>query len=510
MKPRLYSILIVLLLLQLFIRSHHIMALPLFVDEGNHIKRAAAFHDLTMHPAQESQGKLLLYVLLGIGDLSDYSTAIHLSRTLVALASLLTSALIFRVVKRWSNAEYGLLAVAIYALLPYAFFYERMALADPWAGTWGIASLWASIRLGEKPTWNRAAWVGISTALAVMAKLTLSLVVIFPVLAFLILVADQKRYGRNMLHPYELAKAALPYLIAAGIVFIILWLPVLIPARISYMNDTAEDDFIIANSEWVAGEQGTPLLTKFEQTWTKYSQLASLPFAIISVGILIGGVYYQPRRMGYLLACLALAWLPSIFLVLNLQTRYLMSGLPIGVAAIAIAFASLPTKGRSMIRFGAICLMAWSGLFALPFAYHLLTDPPSVTMPPLDERNYFWDKYNAYGNREALDYLDSHVSSNSVIQVFPLTHICLHLDLEAPPTMQITCVRDYVLPTVAETGWQAAVTPFLQQGEAVYILTSLQPDVPPKVEGIQWEQLAAFPKPFGHQTVTLWRVSETQ
>jgi hypothetical protein len=500
LKPRHYLILVILLWLHLLIRSHQITELPIFVDEGNHIKRAAQVHHLENHPAQNSQGKFLLYLWLAAPDLRDSHSAMHLGRTWVALGSLLTSALIWRVVARWSDPAYGLLAVALYALLPYAFFYERMALADPWAGTWGMVTLWAAMRLAQKPTRGRAGWVGAAAALTVMAKLTLSLAVLFPALALWLLIPGRLAGFRTAT---AWLRAYLPLLIWAGVVFTVLWSPVLIPARLSYMNETREDDFIIANSEWVAGEEGTPLLTKVGETWTKYAQLASWPLALLSLGLVAAGVYLQPRRMGFLLGALALAWLPSILLVLNLQTRYLMSGLPILVCAIALGgFYSLG-RYRWALPSLSLALALWAGLFALPFAQRLSSDPPSLSVPPLDARNYFWDQYNAYANREALAWLAEQAPD---ALVFPMTPICRHLDLEAPTTLQLICLDNQFLGPLAEVEWQPALDPYLTQGQTVYILTSRQADVPPTVTGITWELLATFPKPLGDQTVLLWAV----
>ena len=524
-----------ILLLQLFLRAHNITELPLFIDEDNHIQRAAAVHHLEQHPAQLSHGKWFFYILLSPLDLAQRDTALHLSRTMVALSSLLTSAIIFAIIKRLTDDVWlGVLVIAFYALVPYALFYERMALADPWAGTLGALTLWLSIRFAAQPTQGRAVVVGLGAAMTVAAKLTMAFAVGFPVLAALFL----GQYASLRLG----IKRYLPPLIISAIVFIIFWLPILIPARISIVDEDI-DDYVIVNQELIEdGTTASSLLTKVGETWTKLTTMASAPLAILGVLMLVVALVLRPKAWqihGFLLGCLALAWLPSVLIVQNLQTRYLMSGVPIVAVLLAVGVATVfvsvghekgahgrkplqPNKTldnsvyasrQRIVAYFAVggLLVVWAAIFALPFALDLMNTPPQVTVPTLDDKNYFWDRYNGYGNREALAYLQAQGvrDADGKVHVFPLVKVCPQLDLEGQPDLTIHCLDSYHEEEMADIAWQAPVLDFLERDIPVYVLTSEQADAPPTDARIAWQLQASFAKPREIQTVFVWQVEVT-
>lgn len=484
-----YAAAVILLLGGLFLRAHRITELALFIDEDNHMVRAAAVHHLESHPAALSHGKFFLYLLLAIPDLGERDTALYLARTMVALASLLTPALIFALLRHFTRQAWIALAgCALYCLLPYAVFYERMALADPWAGTWGLVTLYAALKLAARPRYHWAMAAGAAAAATVAAKLTLAFAVGFLPLALLF-------FGRGIKPRY-----GIQLLLVAGMTFTVLWLPVLIPARISIVDEAAPD-FMLMNIELVdPNRNADSLFTKVEQVWTKLVTLASLPAALVLVGLVLWAVWRFPRPTVFILACLALAWLPSVVIVENLQTRYLMSGLPLLVIAAGLGLQSISGVRRGVVV-GA--MMLWGLIFALPFAQTLMTHPPDAHLPPLDEQNYFWDRYNTYGEREAFAYLGARGGG----RVMVLTKMCLQMDVYAGDNITPLCIEGFIRQNLHEIPWQAPVVEALSTGEPLYILTNEQPDVPPLDSEIRWQEIAVFPKPQGLQTVRLWQVS---
>jgi hypothetical protein len=482
---------VIVLLAQLFLRAHQITNLPVFIDEDNHMVRAARVHQLEDHPAELSHGKFLLYVLLATVDLNERGTALHLARTLVALTSLLTSVLIFVLLRRLTRSiPIALLGMSLYVLVPYAFFFERMALADPFAAALGTLTLYVSLRLVEKPTYAWAALVGACAAVTVAAKLTLAFSVGFPPLALLMLDANWRGNLRRFF----------PLMLTSVAVFVVLWLPVLIPARASIVDETAED-FVLVNTELLENQPNSdPLPTKVVQVGSKLGIWASWPMALVLVGLCSVALWKSPRVALFLLACLVLAWIPSVVIVRNSQSRYLMSGLPL---LITLAGLGLSLLGRRAIPWAALGLAAWAILFALPYARTLITDPPAVHVPPLDNRNYFWDLYNGYGNREAMLYLEE----NGGGSVMVMTKMCAQMDLYQDESVTLLCVPHFNRVSLAEIEWENSAREALERGESLYAMTSEQSDVPPAASDIQWEQVAVFPKPHDIQRVTLWRLT---
>jgi len=491
-KKNALGVLVLILLVQFFLRAHHITTLPVFIDEDNHIRRAAAVYDLAQHPAQNSHGKFFLYLLLGFFDLDNRATALHVARTVLGLVSLLTTALIvasLRLLHPHKTQIPALIAAFFYALVPYALFFERLAFADPWAGTLGVLTLWASIRLAKQPSYARAAWVGASAAATVAAKLTMSFAVGFPLVAFLLL------GGRPS------PRRLMPFLLVAGVVFTLLWLPVLVPAWVSYGTDSI-DDFVLVNTELVEdGSNADSLLTKLGDTWHKFNIMTwgGSPLGGLLCLVLVALAGYQhPKTVLFLLACLALAWLPSILLVRNLQTRYLMSGVPF----LALLWGMAALGKRQQWAVTALTL-GTALVWWLPFATQLSSNPPALHLPALDAQNYLWDRYNGYGNREALAFLAAKEPGGAV--VFPLVKVCRQLDLHPQPNLELVCIAGYEQESLAAIDWQPAILAALTGEKPVYTLTSEQND-PPDQSAVSWQQIAVFPKPLGIQNVTVWRL----
>lgn len=503
MKTQL-ALIILILWVGLFIRAHNITALPIFTDEYSHIDRATEIYDFDHHPAKYGSGKFLLYLLLGVVDLTERDTALFLSRTLVALTALIIGAVVFRIAKYIFDADVALLATAFYMLVPYAFFYERMALADSLAGLMGIITVWWSLRLAENPSVRFGILVGTFAALSVAAKMTLGLAVGFPVAAVLIL----GQYD-NLRHAF---RKYMPYLVVSGITFIILWSLVLVPALIERLQNPENTDiYLFVNPDLTEDEvSGTSVGGKLAENWEKLALLASVPMGLVLIGLALIGLWRYPRQQGYLLACLALTWAPSVILATNLQTRYMMSGVPIMALLLSGGLSALlQTSYRPMgLRLATAGMVVWAVLFSFPFAYDAMTNPPELDLPDLDERNYFWHLYNGYGSIDAMDYLrengERHAEDEPIYLV-GLMQTCPYLDLQEESTgIEFACPELYRLENVTPDTWENMVLAPLRNNVPVYILSD-RFDVPPNDTPFAWEKVEVFPKPQDRIRVTIWR-----
>lgn len=69
------------------------------------------------------------------------------------------------------RAGAGLLALALYALAPPLVFFERLALADAFTASIGVALAIAALRLASRPTLGRGLIAGALLGAAALAKL---------------------------------------------------------------------------------------------------------------------------------------------------------------------------------------------------------------------------------------------------------------------------------------------------------------------------------------------------
>ena len=283
-----------IMIVQFLVRAHNPTEQALFIDEYRHIERAHAITD-GMHPAEQSRGKMLLYVWLAPFR-SDWDVALHMSRTAVALFSLLGSAGLFLIVRNWFSREMGVLAVLLYAFFPLALFYERMALADGIASVMTVYAVWFAWRLGQKPTYARAYQFGALAALATMAKLTTSFTVAaMPIAAALLLgpVALQKFNRENIM---RVVAFWWPFAWRVAGMFAFLWSFSIIPAVYHYLRGHRYR--LIVTSLF----RDTP--EPIDYFPDKFGIMVHpMMLGFIALGVVVG-LRYMPKRYGYVLVWL--------------------------------------------------------------------------------------------------------------------------------------------------------------------------------------------------------------
>lgn len=499
-----YALLLLIFLIHLFIRSHHITALPLFVDESNHIRRAAVVYDFKQHPAVESHGKFLFYFVPGIFDLKQNDTAFFLSRMSVALSSLLTGAVVFVITRRLFNERAALIAAAFYALLPFAFFFERMALSDPWAGFISTVLVWQSIRFAANPTYKRALWVGVFLALTPAAKLTMAFVAFMPLFA----VALFSHYTsiKDMFVRY------FPHGLRAVLVVIGLWSLVLVPAAIQYYQGV---DYAIYDT-WLVNTttKADTFLGKLDDAWEKMVLLVSLPVTVLLLIQTPLGLYFkQSRKQIFLvLLWLALAWLTTFFLVgrNSFQSRYMTAGTP----AIAVLFgAGIMILAETLIRqpkqafyAAASVVIIWSALFSIPFAQKASSDPTQLHMPWLDTQNYFEGSFTAYALLDALEYVqDNGEPYEGTVQALLGTRFCIP-SLYQFPDLHYDCDKAFDFANPARRSTIPFVLARLLREIPVYLIA--EGDLPESRDNwlVRAEFMTRFDKPHGDGFVTVWRL----
>lgn len=516
-----YGLIVLVLLLHLFFRAHRPTHQPFFIDEHRHIERAAGIASLETHPAENSLGKFLLYVWIAPFHTTDPAHALHLSRTAVALFTLLGSAALYATTRRLFNRRAALIAIIFYALLPYALFYERMVLADGIAAALGALLAWQSVYLAQKPDFRRAAGVGVLVALASMAKLTMMFSALLPVAAVLCLgqwgpggLVDKLR-----IHFKQYFK----FLVVAGGATLFMWIvPVLIPAAIA---KTQGVEYVLVDQslldESVFSNEDTG---KLEETWNKAELLISEPMTIIGLLAVALGLWKTRRATLFGVAWVLIIWIPILILVVRIHSRYLMPGMfPVamlmggGLATFTqLRLPSIPTKLQGQVWRAAVgmILAIWAITFAWPFAVNASNDAPALDMPYFDHRDYFQSRLNAYGLLPALGYLQQTGERvDGRVQVMMVAYLCDRLELYDIEPVQLTCLGPELTgPTITPDMW----TPVIEQStthQPLYVIveqafgeTTALEAAPVQLDGIAWERLAIFRRPKNGLWVTVWRI----
>ncbi len=548
-KSSLRTIPIVLILLvHVGLRLNQSASFPLFIDEFRHISRAQLVYDLSHNPVEQSHGKVLLYFWLGAFD-PQKPGGLAVSRWAIALISLFSAAAAASVARDLFGRRAMLPALALYALLPYALFYERMALADPLAAALAALVAWQSIRLTRKPTHRRGALLGLLIGLAVMAKLAAALVAGLPIMAAMLVGgAAPARWNRAAIDSWSraLGKRYGPALNRVYAVYALIWLIFGLLVVIS-LRSGGSPVILDTNLLGVRDQSTGTLAGKLDAIKTILADLVSLPMTAVLVICTVLVLWKRPAAALYAVGWLAVLWVPSLVMGISAESRYLMIGTP----ALATLFGGgIAVAGEAMSEVGArlsarrrsdqadraperfahpvgmttalavIVLGVWAIAFALPFDLRAANDPARLTLPASDRYVYFAASANGWGIADALafaerlDGIDGAdvplVAALDTLPSIPAHEYCTMVAFYLPAGRSWNCVTQHEFPDDTlpsdPADWSNLVRA-LEENAVVYVLSNaLSPDTAPADPG-QWQILFEQRKPHSLVDVTLWQVS---
>jgi hypothetical protein len=310
--------------------------------------------------------------------------------------------------------------------------------------------------------------------------------------------------------------------VVAGLTFVALWLPTLIPAAVSSMNGK---DYVLVDRSLI---DESVLSARDVNRWREFQHqlvtLLSWPMVVALVVAALLGLWKKLRPTLFILLWLALVWIPSLILVWRTQTRYLMPGMyPVALlladgtealAKIRIGKPSamlrrMPTLATGMTVF----LAGWIGLFGLPFAVKASSDVAVLDMTRWDNRDYFQAPWNAYGLLPALSYLDKNgeTAADGNVHVLGISWMCPYMDLYTFTQIKLECIEKEYDGTPGSPQWQTVVSRVAHL-QPLYLMleqhrkTLEVPEIPFAADGLEWVKLAAFRRPKGGLWVTVWRV----
>ncbi|MBI3764335.1 MAG: glycosyltransferase family 39 protein, partial [Chloroflexi bacterium] len=200
------------------LRLRHLLALPGFFDEAIHIRWAKLVWAGQFSLAA-ADGRLLnvwAYALF-----FPFEAGLWIARNVEVLLATLGFAALMTAGRRLFSRRVALIAALLYAIIPLAFFYERMALVDPFAAPLVSLTLLAvvvglQLRRDDPATGRWLAAAGLLLAALLLTKLTNLLFAPLPLLAALILSSrdNRRRAAREVILIYTVA--AVPVGVVVG------------------------------------------------------------------------------------------------------------------------------------------------------------------------------------------------------------------------------------------------------------------------------------------------------
>lgn len=494
---RILWLMVGLLLLHFFIRSHHILRLDAFVDEGYHLTRAAIVWDFDTHPARFANGKFLLYFWLGLFE-TDSQSALPIGRLAIGLFSLLSGAMMYRLGRDLHTHATGLWAMALYGVLPFTFFFERMALADPFASVFALLTAWQSLRLAKHPTVVNGLWLGLWLALATLAKLTMGLLPLLPVATCLLLYGWSGQWKADVYAGVQ--RYYLP-LQAAAFVVILCWLPILIPAALAIGSD---HPFTLVNAEnlqYVNQIEPIQELSEVIPNALAYWGMLLVGLLGIIPLVILSSNAHVKRHGAILVAWMLCIIVLPLIAASEIRSRYLMPLAPPCILLLAYSLTLLQARYRWGYRVVVVGLGIWAITFALPFACYLMTTPQDVPLATGDKVRYLSGNFTGPAVQQAGLALND--LPNETIYATWGTCQTLYFYSE----QSVTCLNPPNNDQLPSDDLALRLPMVFESQESVLVVLNEIGGMPFDIEGTSWEVVKRFPRISIDRPVTIWRVS---
>jgi len=486
------------------LRIHRPLEMPIFVDESLHILRGRVVWSFSDLGESLNPKKLLFYYWIGLFGLNAPQAA-WLARAATALWAPLGGALTYALARRLFDPLAGLLALALYALAPLLLFFERLALADAFTASIGVALAIAALRLARRPTAGRGLIAGALWGMAALAKLiALPLGGLIP-LALLLRAPQERRalFAARWRRPLMAVAAGFLLVLAPVLAYLLAQALGLAPVRVVVEEGLYRADDRAAQIVDNAGQAARALLT-----------LLSPGLVALSGALAVGLVRRRPRALAFLVAGALLPWLGVIGVAGQLSTRYLALGAPFALALLAGGVIDLTRRAHTQRGHVAawaawIALALWVAGFAAPFARRALTDPAALDLPPRDRWEYVTNTSSGYALRDLardLPALPPNAAGRiAVIGWLPNCH-SLPLYWTAPNAVSLECPL-FMWDAAAQDAMTARLIGLAEREPVLYMAVERLSVYDLERLPFAWTLLREYARPHGGVPVRLYRVT---
>jgi len=386
-----------------FTRLYHLTILPVFADEAIYVRWAQVMRaEETLRFLPLSDGKQPLFMWLIIPFFKMFSDPLFAGRFVSVLAGLgtlvgisLLSFLLFKSVK------VSLAAAVIYAVCPFTFFFDRMALADSLLSMFGVWTFIFSYLAIKNKRLDFAMLAGFSLG---GAWLTKSPALFFALmLPTMWLFADWKKNLKSNF--FVLLRSAGLSIVTAGIGYGMY--NILRFGTNFHMIASRNLDYVWPLSH-ILSNPFDPLNPFLLQVWQWINMMGPWPVWILSIlGIAMGFARNWKQKLILGIWFLAPVVVQSEFAKV-FTARYILFSLPYLIIIAGSAFAE---EKKNLARF-LVFILAFFVAQAVIFDYQLLTNPQRANLPRSERSGYLEEWTAGQGIKEIADYIRREQTAN--------------------------------------------------------------------------------------------------
>ena len=385
-KNKKYLYLGIILVFYFLSRLINLNSLPVFGDEAIYVRWAQIIKSVdTLRFIPLTDGKQPLFMWLNAILLKFIADPLIAGRLISVFAGAGILILLFLITD-------NIVTPFIYLLLPFSFFFDRLATADTLLSFFGVLSFYLSLRLAAKPSLDLSMLLGVSLGLAWLTK---SPAVYFIVLSLVTFVLFRKNNLKKIYFP----------LLSAFIALVIYNILRLGPAfsQIALRNK----DYIWPLTE-ILKHPLDPLIPHLHDTFTIYHFYLTLPVLLIPLLYLIFKKHVKFNFLffisgfWFLLPLLANAAMAKVF-----TGRYILFVLPYLIILLSFFLQAIFNS-----QYFYLVIL----IFLLPAIriIHLSVSPYTISLPQTDSGyNLGWT--SGWGIKDCAEYLIDRSHSANVI-----------------------------------------------------------------------------------------------
>jgi len=394
-----------LILAYFFTRLFNLTVIPVFADEAIYIRWAQVMRaESTLRFLPLSDGKQPLFMWLVIPFLKVFKDPLVAGRMLSVISGFGTMVGMFVLsYLLFSNSCFSTFAVIFYLTSPFAFFFDRLALADGLLSFFGIWFLVFSVWLVKKPRLDLTMISGIILGLGLITKSpAIFFTLLLPVTLFLF---DFNRKGQLL----RLGK------------IVILWMIIYLFGIAIYnflrlgpefhMIAIRNKDYLFSFGE-VLKHPLSPFLSNFKNVINWFWTLTTPTVFILGLLGILGMLRRERKKGVFLLSWLVLPLMAQCAVAKVFTARYVLFSLPV-----FLIFAAYSLEKILGIKRKSLAVIFGIAIFIFPiYELFLLTSQPARAWLPENERSGYLEMWTAgYGINEASIYLKEVAKNRKVL-----------------------------------------------------------------------------------------------
>lgn len=386
--------LVILIACYLATRLLFLLRLPPVIDEGTHIYLAWEMQDGDL-ASGAGDGRWTTIQIFALALLLPLKPLLAV-RLVGVISGLFTMLAIFFTGRRLFSEDVGFISSLLYVLVPYALFYDRLALSDGLSLAFGTWTLFLSIRCVQSERRYDAFLLTVLLLLTILTKLAGILAIFYPIGAVIFL-APRDRWLRSL-------RKSGPAVLSAIIVTVTLWLRSAGADR--FFDKTSQSSLVSVDL----------LLENVGKAFEWYWPFLTPPLTVLALfSIFWLLIKKRTPEVLYLLSVLLVTLLPNLIFFETWYPRYLLFTLiPIFLIISAFLYTLfqrlMAMNEAKPLKYALVSLVILGLAYLVYLDSVLISKPQEAKMAAINRAQYIEKMGSGYSVSETAEFLENQAS----------------------------------------------------------------------------------------------------